>query len=295
MKINTFPIKKITVLLVVIAFQLLLSSSIIIKLAGAHEGSTGAPGEKTCAQSGCHADATVSPGTLVNTLTFNGGDSVYTPGATYPVKIQVSKANIKRFGFQVTVLKSSDNSYVGSLIVTDATRTQLQNGISPNASRKYITHKSAGAAAVSTGLGEWTFNWKAPDTDVGAVKFYYATNATNMNNQNTGDQVFLSSFEVKPKTATGVEEKSKEEFFNVYYSTNSKQLLVSYDRVPTGKAKVELRNMEGQLIQSTELNNSGTSAQNVGIDLESAISSGVYLVTYRVGNTMLSRKIYIHQ
>jgi hypothetical protein len=107
--------------------------------------------------------------------------------------------------------------------------------------------------------------------------------------------VFLSSFEVKPKTATGVEEKSKEEFFNVYYSTNSKQLLVSYDRVPTGKAKVELRNMEGQLIQSTELNNSGTSAQNVGIDLESAISSGVYLVTYRVGNTMLSRKIYIHQ
>lgn len=295
MKITTFPLKKIAVLCIVIAFQLILSSSIILKLAGAHEGSTGAPNEKTCAQSGCHADATVSPGTLVNTLTFNGGDSLYTPGETYPVKIQISKANIKRFGFQVTVLKSSDNSYAGSLIVTDATRTQLQNGISPNSSRKYITHKSAGAAAVSTGLGEWTFNWKAPDTNIGAIKFYYATNATNMNNQNTGDQVFLSSFEIKPKTGTGVDEKSEKEFFNVYYSTISKQLIVSYDHVPAGKAKIELRNMEGQLVQSSELNNPGTAAQHVQIDLTSTLSSGVYLVTYRVNNAMLSRKIYIHE
>jgi hypothetical protein len=295
MKISTFPLKKITVFGIVIAFQIILSSSVILKLAGAHEGSTGAPNEKTCASSGCHADATVSPGTLVNKLIFNGGDSVYTPGATYPIKIQISKAAIKRFGFQVTVLKSSDNSYAGSLVVSNASRTQLQNGISPNTSRKYITHTSTGAAAVSTGLGEWTFNWKAPATNVGAIKFYYATNATNMNNQNTGDQVFLSTFEIKPKTATGVEEKSDKEFFNVYYSTVSKQLTVSYDHVPAGKARIELRNLEGQLIQSSELNNSGTSAQNVGIDLNSTISSGIYLVTYRVENTMLSRKIYIHE
>lgn len=295
MKITTYPVKKIIVLLLVIAFQVVLSSSVIIKLAGAHEGSTGAPNEKTCAQSGCHADATVSPGTLVNKLIFNGGDSVYTPGATYPVKIQIAKAGIKRFGFQVTVLKSSDNSYAGSLVVTDATRTQLQNGISPNTTRKYITHKSAGAAAVSTGLGEWTFNWKAPATNIGAIKFYYATNATNMNNENTGDQVFLSTFEIKPKTATGVEDKTGEQFFNVYYSTVSKQLMISYDQVPSGKAKIELRNIEGQLIQSSELNNSATSAQNVEINLNSSISSGIYLVTYRVDNTMLSRKIYIHE
>src|SRR3954466_15235054 len=105
MKISIYPVKKIVVLLFVITFQLLLTSSILIKLAGAHEGSTGAPNEKTCAQRGCNADATVSPGTLVNTLIFNGGDSLYTPGETYPIKIQISKSAIKRFGFQVTVLK----------------------------------------------------------------------------------------------------------------------------------------------------------------------------------------------
>ena len=188
MKISTFPLKKFAVVFTVLAFQLILSGSAILKLAGAHEGSTGAPNEKTCSSSGCHADAKVSPGTLVNKFIFNGGDSVYTPGVTYPIKIQIAKTGIKRFGFQVTVLKSSDNAYEGTLIVTDGTRTQLQNGISPNTSRKYITHKSAGAAAVSSGLGEWTFNWKAPATSVGAIKFYYATNATNMNNQNTGDR-----------------------------------------------------------------------------------------------------------
>lgn len=294
MKINTLS-KKILVVLVIVAVQQFLMSSIMVKIEGAHEGSTGAPNEKTCAQSGCHADATVSPGTLVNKLIFNGGDSLYTPGETYPVKIQISKAGIKRFGFQVTVLKSSDNSYVGTLTATDATRTQLQNGVSPNPTRKYITHKSAGAAAVSSGLGEWTFQWKAPATNVGAIKFYYATNATNMNNQNTGDLVYLSSFEIKPKTATGVDETAKEEFFNAYYSTESRQLMVSYDNVPAGRAKIEMRNMEGQLIQSSELNNSATSAQNVGISLNSAIASGVYLITYRVNNTMLSRKVYIHE
>jgi len=295
MKIITYPIKKIVVVLVVIAFQLVLSSSAILKLAGAHEGSTGAPNEKTCAQTSCHADATVSPGTLVNTLTFNGGDSVYTPGETYPIKIQISKAGIKRFGFQVTVLKSSDNAYAGTLTVTDDTRTQLQNGVAPNTTRKYITHKSAGAAAVSTGLGEWTFDWKAPATNVGAIKFYYATNATNMNNQNTGDQVFLSTFEIKPKINTGIEEKSKEAFFNAYYSSWSKQLIVSYDNVPAGRATIELRNMEGQLIQSDEVNDLGKSAQNVGISLNTTLAKGIYLVTYRVDNTMLSRKVYIHE
>lgn len=295
MKITTYPLKKIAVVLVVIGFQIALSSGVIIKLAGAHEGSTGAPNEKTCAQTSCHADATVGPGTLVNTLTFNNGDSVYVPGETYPIKIQVAKSGIKRFGFQVTVLKSSDNSYAGTLVVTDANRTQLQNGVAPNPSRQYITHKSAGAAAVSTGLGEWTFNWKAPDTNVGAIKFYYATNATNMNNQNTGDQIFLSNFEVKPKVATGIEEKAKQEFFNAYYSSMNKQLIISYDNVPQGRANIELRNMEGQLIQSSEVSNSGAPAQNVAINLNSTLAKGIYLVTYRIDNTMLSRKIYIHE
>lgn len=295
MKITTYPLKKILVIVVVIAFQLVLSSSVILKLSGAHEGSTGAPNEQTCAQAGCHADATVSPGTLVNTFTFNNGDSVYVPGETYPIKIRITKAGIKRFGFQVTALKTSDNGNTGTWLITDATRTQLQNGIPPNASRRYVTHKSAGAAAVSTDVGEWTMNWKAPTTDVGPIKFYFATNATNMNNQNTGDQVFLSTFQIKPKVSIGVDEKSNEEFFNVYYSTISKQLIISYDQVPAGRAKIELRDMQGRLMQSTELNNNATSAQNVGIDLNSTLSSGVYLVTYRVNNTMLSKKIYIHE
>ena len=295
MKITTCPLKKIFVVLIVLAFQITFSSSVFIKLAGAHEGSTGAPNEKTCAQSSCHADASVSPGTLVNTLTFNGGDSVYTPGETYPVKIHITKSGIKRFGFQVTVLKSSDNSYAGTLVVTDVNRTQLQNGVAPNPTRKYITHKSAGAAAVSTGEGEWSFSWKAPATNVGAIKFYYATNATNMDNQNTGDQIFLSTFEIKPKTATGIEEKNKETFFNAYYSGLSKQIMIAYENVPAGRAKIELRNMEGQLIQSDEVINTGASVQNVQINLNGTLAKGLYLVTYRINNTMLSRKIYVHE
>jgi hypothetical protein len=286
-------IKKFAILVLIIGFQQLLTSSKPIKLSGAHEASTGAPNEQTCAKSGCHSDAIVGPGDLVNKLIFNNGDSVYTPGVTYPVTIRATKTGIKRFGFQVTVLKSSDNAYAGTLVVTNSTLTQLQSGIAPNPTRKYITHQSAGATPVSAGVGEWTFSWKAPATNVGAIKFYYATNATNMNNQNTGDQIFLSSFEIKPKGTIGISEAETKEFFNAYYSAASGQLLISYNHLPIGDAKIEIRDMQGRLVQSSRLNNTEAHVKNQQLNLNESIANGIYLVTYRLDNTMLSRKIYI--
>jgi hypothetical protein len=289
-----YIVKRILFIVFVIGLQLVLMSN-MLKLAGAHEASTGAPGEETCAQSGCHSDATVGPGDLVNKLIFNNGDSTYTPGSTYAVKIQATKSSAKRIGFQVTVLKASDNSYVGSLVVTDANRTQLQNGISPNPSRKYITHKTAGAAVVSTGLNEWTFNWKAPSSDVGAVKFYYATNVTNMDNAKTGDQIYLSSFQIKPKQPTGVKEIETVEtaYFNAYYSSVNNELMVSFDHLPFGDARIEIRDMTGKLIQTTALGQPAMPVKEQRLSLKEDLAKGIYLVTYRVDNTLLSNKIFV--
>ena len=293
MKIILNNIKKLAALALIIVLQQIITSS-KLKTSGTHPGSTGAPNELTCARSGCHSDLAVNPGDLVNTLVFNNGDSTYVPGATYTLTVKAEQPGISKFGFQLVALKSSDNSNKGTFSLTDATRTRVINGENPNTSRRYVTHTTNGTIPVAVGVGEWSFNWTAPATAVGPITFYYATNATNNNNSSTGDQIYLSSFQINQSTSIGIKEVDNKESFNAFYSATTRQLLISCDRMSavSNKAKIEIRDMSGKLIQVNELN-STIPVKDKAISLNESIANGIYLVTYRVDNTMLSRKIYI--
>lgn len=289
--LNNF--KKILILIAIILFQQMLIGS-NPKTSAGHPGSTGAPNELTCAQSNCHSDATVNPGDLINSLVFNSGDSLYTPGTTYTLAVKIEKAGIAKFGFELVALKNNDNSNIGLFTVTDAIRTQIINGVSPNPSRKYITHKTDGTIPSAPNVGEWIFNWTAPPASSGPITFYYTTNATNNNNQNTGDEIFLSSFEINEST-TGINEDEKE-IFSVFFSKASAKLYISYAnlKATSNTARIEIRDLQGKLIQSDQLN-SILPIKNKAINLNENITTGIYLVTYRVDNKMLSRKIYIEK
>ena len=292
MKIIVSHIKKLAVIALIIGFQQLMTHSKPKATAG-HPGSTGAPNELTCAQTGCHADASVNPGDLVNSLTFNAGDSLYEPGKTYTITVKVEKAGIDRFGFELVALKDENNTNIGTFKITNSTKTQIINGISPNSSRKYVTHKINGTIPTAPGIGEWTFNWTAPTSSAGPVTFYYATNATNNNNQSSGDQIFLSSFQIDEKNTTGIKEKEKDAF-RVFYSYESRQIFVSCNDIQavSENATIEVRDIQGKLLQVNEIN-STVPVKNKAINLNEKIAKGIYLVTYRVDNVMISRKIYI--
>lgn len=163
-----------------------------MKASGAHPGSTAAPGEGTCATSGCHSNATISPGDGVNSFQLGDNSPTYTPGQSYPIKIRAQHAGTHRFGFEVVAL-DKDNKNVGTWKITESTRTQIINETIDGAKRFYVTHKVAGTKEVSSGVGEWVFNWTAPTTYSDSVKFYYVTNATNNDNTNQGDKLFVSS------------------------------------------------------------------------------------------------------
>ena len=270
------------------------------KTSGAHPGSTGAPGEATCAQPTCHTNASVSPGDSVNIITFGQpGDSVYEAGKVYAMKVTVNKANIKKFGFQVVSLADNDNKYAGQLQVTDAIRTNLQTGLAPTADRRYITHRSAGTLATTEGTTEWTFNWKAPSNNRGPVTFYVATNCTNNDNTNQHDAIFLSQLKIQPHDSfvTSIAKNpglQAQISFRLLTNPVSDKIRLEYELKENASVDISLLNMEGKLISLLAQNiKKQAGLYSESYNLQNNIPSGMYLLHVRLNGQDVVKKLLV--
>ncbi|MGE0130830.1 MAG: choice-of-anchor V domain-containing protein [Blastocatellales bacterium] len=153
---------------------------------------TGAPGESTCRE--CH-----SGGPSGGTLSINGLPANYSPNQEITLTVQLAQQNRGRFGFQLTAIDDTGKR-AGDLIPND-NRTQTQtNNVNGN-QRQYINHTGSGNAPVSSGLGSWTFRWKAPAQGAGRVTFYVAGNAANGNFNQTGDTIYTISQNIQSAPA----------------------------------------------------------------------------------------------
>jgi len=141
---------------------------------------TGAPSEGNC--SGCHSgNLNTGSGTVI----FSMDGLAYIPDSTYTTSLQMLDGNKTRFGFQVTAL-DNNNNMAGSFTVTNPANTAGQSNIG----RGYVSQKSANTN------NTWSFDWTAPNSDIGPVTFYVAGNATNNNSSTSGDNVYTRSFTV---------------------------------------------------------------------------------------------------
>lgn len=202
--------------------------AVVLKSSGSHISSTGAPGEESCAKAGCHVDAKIErdDNKVVTKLTLGNSEKTYTPASKYTIKLHVVKAGVGRFGFQVVAL-DSNNRTIGTFAVPQGSNlVQLQKGPVNNFDRNYVTHTTAGNKPKVVGEIEWLFNWTASQNYKGKVTFYYCVNATNMNNANTGDNLFLAS-ESFTATTTDVEENQlKSMDFRLYPTIASDYLTI---------------------------------------------------------------------
>ena len=285
----------ITLAVLIVCSYITLSS---FKTAGAHQESTGAPGEKTCAQPGCHANASVTNDNtnLVNTLTFSSIDSSYVPGQTYTITVQAKKTSIVKMGFEIVALTTTGNTNTGSWVLTSAASTQIINGSSTGLTdRRYITHKQPGTTSpyVVSGLGKWTFAWTAPSTAQGNITFYYASNCTNNNGAETGDQLFLSSFTIHPNTGNSITEWLNEEEFQAMLNPASNELILNYNLKKECELKVNLIDAQGKMVQTIDLANKSAGKNTERINLTQGISSGMYLVNININDQMLTKKIMV--
>lgn len=157
---------------------------------GAH---TGAPGEQTCATSGCHDDNSVNSGAASLSIEVGGTVSNYVPGKTYEIKVRISESSVKRFGFQLLALNNSTSASVGTFKITDIVRTQIVQNKLAFKDREYVTYSFNGTDATLAGASEWIVNWTAPDKSVGPVSFYAAGVSGNDDMTDKGDHVYTVS------------------------------------------------------------------------------------------------------
>lgn len=146
-------------------------------------GRTGAPNESTCGA--CHGGGSYS-GDILFQLDQNG-NTEYQPGNTYTVSFEAD-FGAPRYGFSITALDAG-NQPAGDFTITNQDNTSfgtLANG------RQYVGHKSA------DGTNQWSFEWTAPDDDVGNITFYYVINAANGDGGTGGDFVQTATTMISP-------------------------------------------------------------------------------------------------
>lgn len=166
--------------------------------AGPPAGYTGAPGEEPEACAECHVPPDAGTGRIFITAPLT-----YVPGQTYPITVRHQNVDPTRlrWGFQLTVLDTASDEKAGELQNTSGL-TQVLNNAGPGFARQYIEHSAIGTFIGQQNGATWTFNWTAPATDVGPVRFYAAGNQANNDGNTSGDYIYRTFVASAPASST---------------------------------------------------------------------------------------------
>ena len=175
-----------TLLVTMIAAAALIAPQTIQARSGSWMGPrTNAPGEDNCTS--CHGGSSLNspPGSA-----WMVTPGQYVPNDTVTLFASVQSAGKVRWGFEVTVLNSS-NQPVGQVLVSDAVNTRISTDAGTG--RQYMFHTSTGTynGTADSSLG-WTFKWAAPGPGVGAVTFYMSGLAAD-GSGSSGDKTFTTT------------------------------------------------------------------------------------------------------
>ncbi len=286
--------KKSLALFSMLAFAVaLLSFEQGINSNGAPIASTGAPLETTCAKSTCHNTYAVNSGEGLLDLQIagNAGNS-YTPGATYRLTVSLNQNNINRFGFQLQALKNTDNMQAGTLVITDSLRTQTLAGGNEFTGRNYATYKYAGTEPYTNGLGQWSFDWIAPEAGAGDITFYYAGVAADNDGTDYGDLVYTKQLTLLG-TTTGVNQITNDLSLQVFPNPVRNQLTVTYNAQQAGTTEIIFLDLKaGQLhLLGNTFSNAGL--QTTVLDVANRFAAGIYLLQVKSGSHVHTQKIVI--
>jgi len=285
--------KKLITLSVVL-FSVVAIVYLYAKSSGAHPGSTGAPGENSCADAatGCHEDAIVIKGDNVNEILFNNLPTIkFTNNDFYTITVKVKEPTGVRYGFEVVALDDNKKS-IGKLLkpVIDNKRVQLLS----NAGRSYVTHTSSSISPATKGQNEWEFGWQAPLDYKGNVTFYYATNVSNGDQTFKGDKIYLSSKTISNiSSETSVKDIQQNLSLNVYPNPSSSLVTIGLPlELLEGTLMYTLTDLQGnniKLTTTTLLTLGGVST----IMLPPQLTNGTFMLTVSNGKFTANQYIVI--
>lgn len=169
---------------------------------GAPPRSTGAPGDGTCANAGCHVGTAVNGGGGNVQVTYSGGAS-YTPGQAGTFTVTITDSAAQAYGFQASarLVSNLNGGQAGTFTAAQGSRVECEDGRAlpcrDTAPVQFITHASRSTSR------EFTFSWTPPATNVGDVRIYVAGNAANRNDQPTGDRIYTANLTLTPAAGGG--------------------------------------------------------------------------------------------
>lgn len=235
---------------------------------------TGAPGEGNCTS--CHSGSTMSAEGLAF-LTFEG-DPNYVPGETYNATITTPEG--PKNGFELTILNDDDEK-AGHFIAGENTSEISFGG------REYVRHSS------SLGEETWTFQWVAPEENMGTLTAYYSINKANNNGSTSGDEIFLGSMSIEADGEASIEQELNKSNFQAYFNHSSKTLNLNYSIIEAEKIVLNIQDIAGKLIQTYDFGVEANGNYIKTFDLPQDIEAGTYIVALFVGNRIYNEKLVL--
>lgn len=238
---------------------------------------TGAPGEGNC--TACHSGSTQSAAGVVD-YTFSEPSNFYYPDSTYSITLSVP-SGVKN-GFEMTILDGSNNA-AGTFTAGSGSSTASSGG------RNYIRHSA------STGVTSWSFDWTAPDSDLGNLTVYYSFVKANNNGQNSGDEIYLGQESISVAGDVGFTEYQQlQEAFQVYADANSKVININYQTIQSSRVQLNLIDMSGRLIYRQDFGQKGPGNYTENVDYGAIPKTGVYFVSLLINNYAVNQKIFLN-
>jgi hypothetical protein len=239
-----------------------------------------APGQTTCAQSGCHG-GTLNGGPGSVQISTNIPQDGYIPNETYTITVNINSggSNGVRYGFAASATNSANQQIGGFAVINNNTQLRLNGQV--------VSHTSAGNSG-GTSSKQFVFNWTAPAAGVGNVTFYTSGMSANGNGTTSGDQVYTNNLTISENLSASVAEKSFNEKFGVY--PNPAKSFVNVDlklNFSPQQVKYRIIDLTGKTMVSSNIQYS----ENFRIEFPESIKSGIYLVEVEVGDKIFRKKV----
>jgi len=185
--------------LVVAGIALSLSSPSFAHSFGPPNGFCGDPPlYETCIA--CHSSYPLNSG--LGHVAVSGMPASYYPNTTYPLTLTVVTPGQVRWGFEATMIKTSDQSRGGHLLPVDSSLVQVSRG--SGSDRDYIKQTTAGTFNGQHDQASWQITWTAPDVGSGTTHFYLAGNGANGDGTPNGDFIYTTDVAVPENPNAGV-------------------------------------------------------------------------------------------
>lgn len=237
-------------------------------------GYAGAPGDQeTC--NNCHVgtSGTITPNSSANSLTLwqNGIEvSEYVPGVTYQVKLRLISNPFKK-GFQATACAGTER--VGEFY-SDASNTTVTS------SDVIASH------ANNEGIDEWTWNWVAPNSNMGDIIFYVSTiHFINGSGQINQSQHNFQCNENLEYHLLNISNK-----YSTYYDEKLESLILNLETLKFKNASFDIFSLTGEKI--FESNNIDNSIPKIICPVKN-FKEGLYIVNLRLDGNVKTQKIWI--